>query len=313
MKLVIVEPLGVDSDDILSLAQNIIPDVDIAYYDNRVEDDDAIIERIKDADFIAVTNINISAKVIRACENLKLIAVAFSAFDHIDVDCCNELGITVCNCAGYLNASVTDLVFGLAISLYRNIIPCDKAIRNGFTRDGFVGFELENKKFGVIGTGTVGSRVATVAKAFGCSVYAYSLVSRYDIDVQYLPLDELLSTCDIISIHVPLDDTTRGLISAEKIAMMKRSAILINTSRGTIVDNTALANALHSGAIAGAGIDVFETEPPIDPDHPLLHTPNTILTPHIGFASKESLRKRAAIEFSNIRKYIDGNPENVVN
>lgn len=313
MKLVIIEPLGVDDEKLLSMAREALPDsVDIQYYNTRVTDTETLIERGKDADIIAVSNLPLNADVIRGCEKLKMLAVAFTGVDHIAMDVCREKGITVCNCSGYSNAAVADLVFGMIVALYRNLPACGQAVRNGGTKDGLIGFELEGKKFGVVGTGAIGLKVAAVAQAFGCQVYAYSRTKKDIPGITYVDLDTLLSTCDIISLHTPLNDGTRGMIGKAQLDLMKPSALLINTSRGPVVDSAALADALNSGKIAGAGIDVFEGEPPIAKDHPLLTAKNVIATPHIGFATKEALVKRAVIVFDNIVKWMDGTPQNVM-
>ena len=313
MKLVIIEPLGVDDEKLLSMAREALPDsVEIQYYNTRVTDTETLIERGKDADIIAVSNLPLNADVIRGCENLKMLAGAFTGVDHIAMDVCREKGITVCNCSGYSNAAVADLVFGMIVALYRNLPACGQAVRNGGTKDGLIGFELEGKKFGVVGTGAIGLKVAAVAQAFGCQVYAYSRTKKDIPGITYVDLDTLLSTCDIISLHTPLNDGTRGMIGKAQLDLMKPSALLINTSRGPVVDSAALADALNSGKIAGAGIDVFEGEPPIAKDHPLLTAKNVIATPHIGFATKEALVKRAVIVFDNIVKWMDGTPQNVM-
>ena len=313
MKLVIIEPLGVEDEKLLQMAKEALPEsVEITYYNTRVADTDTLIERGKDADIIAVSNLPLNADVIRGCANLKMLAVAFTGVDHIAMDVCRERGITVCNCSGYSNAAVADLVFGMIVSLYRNLPACGQAVRNGKTKDGLIGFELEGKKFGVVGTGAIGLKVAAVAQAFGCQVYAYSRTKKEIPGITYVDLDTLLAECDIVSLHTPLNDGTRGLINGERLAKMKPNAVLINTSRGPVVDSAALAEALNSGKIAGAGIDVFEGEPPIPADHPLLTAKNVIATPHIGFATKEALVKRAVIVFNNIVKWMAGTPQNVM-
>ena len=313
MKLVIIEPLGVEDEKLLQMAKEALPEsVEITYYNTRVADTDTLIERGKDADIIAVSNLPLNADVIRGCANLKMLAVAFTGVDHIAMDVCRERGITVCNCSGYSNAAVADLVFGMIVALYRNLPACGQAVRNGGTKDGLIGFELEGKKFGVVGTGAIGLKVAAVAQAFGCQVYAYSRTKKEIPGITYVDLDTLLAECDIVSLHTPLNDGTRGLINGERLAKMKPNAVLINTSRGPVVDSAALAEALNSGKIAGAGIDVFEGEPPIPADHPLLTAKNVIATPHIGFATKEALVKRAVIVFDNIVKWMAGTPQNVM-
>jgi D-3-phosphoglycerate dehydrogenase len=313
MKLVIIEPLGVEQEKLLKMAEETLGNsVDIVYYDNRTTDTQTLIERGKDADIIAVSNLPLNKEVIEGCSNLKMLAVAFTGVDHIAMDACRERNIVVSNCAGYSNAAVSDLVFGLLISLYRNIIPCNDVVRKTGTKDGLVGFELEGKKFGVVGTGAIGSRVASIAKAFGCEVYAYSRTVKEIEGVTFVDLDTLLSTCDVVSLHVPLNNATKGLINSEKLSLMKKNAVLINTARGPVVDSQALADALNQGKIAGACVDVFEVEPPVAEDHPLLSAKNLIATPHIAFATKEALVKRAVIVFDNVNAFLAGKPQNVM-
>ena len=154
--------------------------------------------------------------------------------------------------------------------------------------------------------------MARIANAFGCEVLAYSRTVRNVEGVKYVDLDTLLSTCDIVSLHTPLTDQTRGMIGKEQFAKMKKNAVLINTSRGPVVDEEALAQALNDGVIAGACVDVFKEEPPLDPSKPLLSAKNILVTPHVGFATKEALVKRAVIVFDNIVAFLDGKPQNVV-
>ncbi|WP_455810584.1 2-hydroxyacid dehydrogenase [Clostridium butyricum] len=313
MKLSILEPLGVEKEKFLDMAEKVLGDrVEITYYDNRVEDSETLIERSKDAEIVVLSNFQYRKDVIEKCPNLKMICVAFTGVDHVDIDYCKDRGITVCNCAGYSTVAVADLVFGLLINIYRNIVECNIVTRKGGTKNGLVGFELEGKKFGVVGTGAIGMRVANIAKAFGCEVYAYSRTVKEGKEIKYVDLNTLLSTCDVISLHVPLNENTKGLINEENIKLMKKNAVLINTARGPVVDSKALSDALKNNIIAGAGIDVFEIEPPIPVDHVLFNAPNLIVTPHVAFATKESMVKRAEIVFDNIDKYINGSSQNVI-
>ena len=313
MKLVIIEPLGVEQKKLLSMAAKQLPEsVEVVYYDTRVTDTETLIERGKDADIIAVSNLPLNADVINGCKNLKMLSVAFTGIDHIAMDACRKNGILVSNCAGYSTAAVADLVFGLLISLYRNIPACNEVVRREGTKDGLVGFELEGKKFGVVGTGAIGLRVAAIAQAFGCEVLAFSRTKKDVPDITYTDLDTLLSQCDIVSLHTPLNDSTRGLIGKEQLTLMKKNAVLINTARGPVVDSQALAEALNEERIAGACIDVFETEPPVKKEHPLLNAKHVIATPHAAFATKEALVKRAVIVFDNITAWLDGSPQNVM-
>ena len=313
MKLVIIEPLGVDKEKLLKMADDILgQDVEVVYYNTRVTDTDELIKRGSDADIIAVSNLPLNTEVIEGCKNLKMISVAFTGVDHIAMETCRKNNVMVCNCAGYSTAAVSDLVFGMIINIYRNLIKCNEVVRNNGTKDGLIGFELEGKKFGVIGTGDIGLRVAKIAEAFGCDVYAYSRTKKDIPGIKYVDLETLLKTCDIVSVHVPLNEKTKNMINKDNIALMKKNAILINTARGPVVDSAALAHALNNGNIAGAGIDVFENEPPVKMEHPLLNAKSVIATPHIGFATKEALEKRAVIVFNNVRKYLDNEPQNII-
>lgn len=313
MKLVIMEPLGVAEEKLLALAQEKLQNrVEIEYYDTRVTDTDTLVTRAKDADILAFSNLPFGKEVLEQCRNVKMISVAFTGVDHVAMDTCRERGILVSNCAGYSNTAVSELVFGLVLSLYRKIISCNEAVRREKDKTGLVGLELEGKKFGVIGLGAIGQRTAMLAKAFGCQVYGFNRSAKQIEGVTMTDMDTLLRECDIVSLHVPLTDSTRGLIGADQLALMKPGAVLINTARGPVVDSQALADALTEGRIAGAAVDVFETEPPIPAAHPLLHCPNLIATPHVAFATKEALYKRAVIVFDNIVKFLEGCPQNLV-
>ena len=176
-----------------------------------------------------------------------------------------------------------------------------------------MGFELSGKTFGVVGLGAIGRRTVKLAQAFGCKVLGYNRSQKDIAGVEQVDLETLLKESDIVSLHVPLTEATKGLIGEAELALMKPTAILINTARGPVVDTAALAKALTDGTIAAAGIDVFNGEPPIAADNPLLKAPNTLLAPHIGFATKEALAKRAVIAFKNVAMYLQGKPQNVMN
>ena len=317
MKISVLEPLGIPNQDLVdaiagALEAAGIQDAEIVTHEDRAEDAESLIARSGDADAVVLSNIPYPAQVMEANPNLKYVCVAFTGFDHVDMEYCRNRGIQVSNCAGYSTSAVADLVFGLVISLLRNIPQCDEAVRAQGTKAGLVGPELEGKKFGVIGAGAIGLRVARIAQAFGCQVYAYSRTPKQVEGVSFVSLEELLSSCDIVSLHVPQNASTVGLINQERLALMKPSAILINTARGPIVDSDALAAALNSGKLAGAGIDVFEVEPPVAADHPLLTAKNVIATPHVGFATVQAFQKRAVIVANNLAGFFGGNPINLV-
>lgn len=316
MKIVVMEPLGVALEKINALAAALqAAGHEFVYYTSKEAQQDKLLERVQDADIIMLANQPLSAEIINACPKLKMLSVAFTGVDHVALDACRARNILVCNAAGYSTNAVAELTFGLAISVIRNIVPCDARCRKAGTKDGLVGFELFGKTFGVVGTGAIGARVAKIAAAFGCRVLAYSRTAKQelvDAGVQYVSMDELLAQSDFVSLHVPLTDATRGLINADAIAKMKQGAVLLNTARGPVVDSAALAEALNAGKLAGAGIDVFEGEPPIAENHPLCSAKNTVLTPHVAFVSREALETRADIVFANIEKWLNGAPQNVV-
>lgn len=312
MKLVIMEPLGVEKEKLLSLAEEVLGDaVEITAYDTRTTDTQTLAERAADAEILAFSNLPFPREVLEQCPKVRMLSVAFTGVDHVAMDYCRERGILVSNCAGYSNTAVSELVFGLVLSLYRKLIECNEAVRQGRDKTGLTGLELEGRKFGVVGLGAIGSRTARLAQAFGCQVYGYNRSPKELPGVTMTDLDTLLAECDIVSLHVPLTEATRGLIGEAQIGRMKPNAILINTARGPVVDSRALAEALRAGSIAGAAVDVFETEPPIAEDHPLLQAPHLLATPHVAFATEEALYKRAVIVLENIRAYLDGAPQNV--
>lgn len=314
MKIVFLEPLGISEELLKEKISSVIDEAEheIIYYKDRQEDTDTLIERSKDADIVVLSNFKYGREVMESCPSLKMVCVAFTGVDHVDIDYCREKGITVCNCAGYSTSAVADIVFAMVISLARNIIPCQDKARNGGTKDGLVGFELDGKTFGIIGTGAIGTRVAKIANAFGCKVIAYSRTKKDLPDVEFVTMEELLKKSDIVSLHVPQTPETTGLIGKEQLELMKPEAILINTARGPVVDSAALAAALKNGTIAAAGVDVFNCEPPLPAEEPLLAAPNTLLTPHIAFASHQAFEKRADIVAENIKCWLEGKPQNVI-
>ncbi len=316
MKTVLLEPLVI-APDVLERVSGFLQDNGHSFtaYDTRVEDDDTLIERSRDAEILMVGNLPLSANVIKAVPNLKMISVAFTGLDHIDLDACRERGITVCNCAGYSTDSVAELAFGFMISLLRFVVQCDHVTRECKTRAGFIGKDLRGKTLGIVGTGAIGMRVAEIGKAFGCHLIAYSRTPKPEAEalgVRYLELDDVLAQSDIVTLHLPLTDATRGIISREKLARMKPSALLINTSRGPVVDIPALAEALDKKQIAAAALDVFETEPPLPEGYALFDKENALLAPHVAFATEEAFVRRAEIAFANIERWLEGTPQNKI-
>ena len=314
MKITLLEPIGYSDKEISKIERDFeaIQHEFIAY-SNKPQNDQEIIEKIGNSEVIILSNQPLSENVIEKANNLKMISVAFAGVDHIPMDLCRKKEIIVSNAAGYSNHAVAELTIGSAITLYRNIIWADSQTRKLSTREGFLGSELCGKTFGIIGAGQIGSQVAHLANAFGCRVLAYNRSTKNIPNVEFCSLDYMLENSDVISLHVPLTEETKHLIDLKKLELIKPSAILINTARGPIIDNIALAEALKNSKIAGAAIDVYEKEPPLDQDHPLLKAPNVILLPHIGYATQEAIKLRGKIVVENILQWLHGKPQNVMN
>jgi len=316
MKIVAIENIGLTKDQLQSLATRAeINNHQFIYYTDRQESENLLVQRIAEAEVLIVSNIKLTAKILQAAPNLKFISVAFTGCDHLPLDYCKEHGIMVSNAAGYSTHAVTELAIGLMIDLYRRITPFNTESRNMMGRHGFLGRELFGKVVGVIGTGAIGLNVARVLQAFGCRVVAHSRSLRQnavEMGVEYLPLNELLKVSDIVSIHTPLTNETRHLIGKTELSLMKPTSLLINTSRGDVVDQLALKNALESGVIGGAGLDVFDIEPPLPLDHPLVNVPNTVIVPHIGYATEEAIVDRAEIVYDNIIAFTNRQQKNKV-
>ena len=313
MKIVQVESLGVSKQELEDaklefekLGHQYI------YYTDIPKSEDELITRMKDADIVNISNIKFTAKAIESCPNLKYLNVAFTGVDHVDLECCKKHGIKVSNAAGYSTEAVSELAVGLAVALMRNFSQMDGNTRKLGNRNNFLGTELCGKTVGIVGTGAIGLATARIFKAFGCKILAYSRTQKNIDGITYTTLDELFAKSDIISLHIPANAQTKGLISKDLLAKMKETAIIINTARGPVMDNAALAELLKAGKIAGAGIDVYETEPPLPENHPLLSAPNTILLPHVGYASKEAMQKRFIIVKSNMHSYLEGRQKNVI-
>lgn len=304
MKIVAVEPIGISEERAKVIAGELAAKGhEFVCYRNRKEDAETLIHRMEDAEIVIVSNIKIGADILSQCPKLKMLNVAFTGLDHIDLAYCREHGIVVKNASGYATEGVAELAIGLMLDVYRHITVLDADIRKGGTRNNFLGKELRGKRVGVVGTGAIGTQTALLLQHFGCEVVAWSRSERDEVKdhgISYLPLDELMRTCDIISLHVPLTAETHHLISRELLEMCKPTAVIINTARGNVVDIDALAELLTAGKIAGAGIDVYEKEPPLAENHPLFSAPNCVLVPHVGYATREAFDDRIDIILGNL-------------
>lgn len=280
----------------------------------RTDDEAELIRRAASADVLMLANMPLPGRVIRACPRLRFIDVAFTGVDHVDLEAAREMGVAVSNAAGYSTQAVAELTVGQMLTLLRNVPATEDRCRHAGTKAGLVGCELGSRTVGVIGTGAIGQRVAQLLGAFGCRVLGYAPRPKPGAEafLTYVPLDTLLRESDIVTLHCPLNAETRGMIGAEQLARMKRGAWLVNMARGPVVDSAALADALNNGHLAGAAVDVFETEPPIDPAHPLLTARNCRVTPHIAFASAESMALRAQIVFRSLQSWLEGKQINTI-
>lgn len=308
MKIVAVEPIGISRQRAEELVERYAAKgCDFVVYPDRKEDEQTLVERMKDADVVIVSNIRLSREVLEQCPKLKFLNVAFTGLDHIDGEYCREKGIVIRNASGYATQAVAELAVGLMLDVYRKITPFDASTRNLQGRNNILGRELHGKTVGIVGTGAIGLRTAAILKAFGCSLLAYSRTERQealDMGIEYTTLEDLMKRSDIISLHTPLTAQTKGLISREMLELCKPSAIIINTARGAVIDNKALAEMLNKDCIAGAGIDVYEYEPPLQSNHPLLSAKNAVLLPHVAFATQESFSMRVDIILRNLDEYL---------
>ena len=282
-----------------------------------------LLDAVEDVDAIYCTlNEKIDEEVMDRAEKLKVVGTMSVGVDHIDVDHATSKGIYVVHTPGVLTETVADHAWALLLATARRIVEADRSIRNGewkipWAPTMLLGYDVYGKTLGIIGIGRIGSAVARRAKGFNMKVLYYDIVRREDLEkelgIKYAELDELLRESDFVTLHVPLTPETKKLINERKLKLMKRTAILVNTSRGAVVDQEALTRALQEGWIAGAGLDVFEKEP-ISVDDPLLKLDNVVLTPHIGSASHDTRNKMAEYVAEGIIKVLKGErPDNLFN
>ncbi|MCX6214216.1 D-2-hydroxyacid dehydrogenase [Spirosoma sp.] len=283
---------------------------------------DKIVERAQDADIIFTNKTPLDAATLDQLPNLKFISVLATGFNIIDTATAKKKGVVVSNVPGYGTPSVVQLTFALLLELTLHVQRHSDSVRDGkwarsvdFCFWDYPLIELAGKTMGIIGFGSIGEKVADVATAFGMNIIGSK---RHRTDQSHRPnfkwaeIPELLAESDVVSIHTPLVPETQGLINKENLALMKSSAFLLNTSRGPIIVDQDLADALNNGVIAGAGIDVLSKEPPL-PDNPLFTAKNCLITPHIAWATTEARARLMAITVENLAAFLDGKPVNVVN
>lgn len=313
MRLVVLDPVYLNQGHIGRLKRIAL----VKNYETLPRGKDEIVQRIKGADIVITSSIDINGEIIQQCESLKMISLACSGFNRIDLESCNRLGIAVTNAPDYATEAVAEHTFALLFAVMKKIREGDERVRKGkFNNKDFFIMQLKNKIFGVVGTGRIGSRVAKIANCFGCKVIATTLhpsIERAErLCVHYVALPSLLKVSDIISLHVPLNTSTVDMINHEEFCLMQKKPILINTSRGKIINHKALVWALSKGIISMAALDVLPQEPPKKGDG-LLKFSNVVFSPHSAFRTREALESCADTAVSNIEYFIAGYPKNIIN
>ena len=295
---------------------------EVTVYDRTSYVDAPIIaERIGDAEVVVMNKTPISKATIDACPNIKMIAVLATGYNVVDYNYAKEKGIPVCNVPTYGTASVSQFSIALLLEICHHIGHHSESVHAGNWASNkdwcywdYPLIELEGKTIGIIGFGRIGQAEGRTAKALGMNVLAYDLYPNESGKAigEYVDLDTLFAKADVITLHCNLTPENTGLINKDSIAKMKDGVILINNARGQLIDEQDVADALNSGKIAAAGLDVVYTEP-IKADNPLLKAKNCIITPHISWAPKESRQRIMDITVDNVKAYLDGKPQNVVN
>jgi glycerate dehydrogenase len=314
MRIVFLDQSTITLDDIdFSCFQKL---GDYSEYPSSTEDE--AISRSRDAKVIIVNKVPVTKEVIQSLGALKLVCVIATGYNNVDLPAAREANVTVCNVAGYAINTVPQHTFALILNLATQMHRYDADVKAGawqkapiFTMLTYPTFELAGKTIGIIGFGAIGRGVARIAEGFGMTVFAYDPMGIKHSHYHNTDLDTLLQKSDIVTLHCPLTDQTRNLIDCAALSKMKKSALIINTARGGIVDESALAEALNTGRIAGAGFDVLTQEPPKN-GNVLLQAKNIILTPHSAWSTVEARQKLVDETAENIKAFFEGKPRNVV-
>jgi D-3-phosphoglycerate dehydrogenase len=311
MKIVIVDHVFLEEEHIQKLRS--IGDLKI--FEEPPKTPNELKERIKEADIVIVGWSNLTKNVIDFAKKLKMISIWATTCHYADLKAATERGITVTHVPGYATEAVAEHVFALLLAAIRKLRLADKHVREGnFDWRPFGGSELAGKTLGVVGTGAIGCRVAEIARAFRMQILGYdkypNLKRAEEIGMKYVDLYTLLKESDFVTLHVTLTSETERLIGKKEIEAMKNGAVTVNTSQGKVVDEKALIDALKSGKLSYAGLDVFEEEPPAK-DNPLFKLDNTILSPHIGFHTVEAAKRCTDVCIDNVAKFLEGRLQNV--
>lgn len=314
MKIAILEAKTVSKGDVSF--EDIYSLGDVKEYPlTPVED---IVKNVGDAEAVLCNKTPFTADILRACPKLKYIGLCATGYNNIDLKACGELGITVCNVPAYSTAAVAQQVFSFILYFANKSSKYNKFVKKGgwIRSETFSDFvypiqELAGKTIGIIGYGSIGRKVAKIAQAFDMKVIVNTRTARQDGSVKFVSLKELFSEADVITAHCPLTEETNGLICRDTLEYCKPSCVIINTSRGAVVNEQDLADALNGDRISGAALDVLRREPMAE-DNPLLTAKNCVITPHIAWAALETRRRLVKIAAENLKAYIEGNPVNTV-
>lgn len=317
MKIVVLEKMSLGFDIDISFYEEF---GEVTYYDNTSVDE--IADRIADADIVIANKAPLNENTLQGAKNVKLICETATGYNNVDITYCEKTGIRVTNAVGYSTPIVAQHTFAMALYLLEKLPVYDTYVKKGdyekapmFTCFEPYFTELEGKTWGIIGLGNIGRKVAEIAKVFGCRVIFYSASGKNDTtDFERVDFDTLLAESDVLSLHCPLTDRTQNLMNAEAFTKMKNTAILINVARGPVVDEQALYNALTSGQIAAAGVDVLVKEP-IAAENPLSKIKDStklLITPHMAWASREARTRCAKEVYLNIKSFLAGEKRNVV-
>jgi len=311
MKIVIVDHIYLEEEHIKKLRS--LSDLEI--FEKPPKTSDELKERIRAADIVIVGWTNLTKNIIDSAKKLKMVSIWATTCHYTNLEAAKERGIVVTHVPGYATEAVAEHAFALLLAAIRRLPSADKHVRRGdFDWRPFGGVELHGKTLGIIGTGAIGCRVAEIAKAFKMQILGYdkypNLKRAEEIGMKYVDLYTLLKESDFVTLHVSLTSETERLIGKKEIEAMKKGAVIINTSQGKVINEKALVDALKSGKLSFACLDVFEEEPPAK-DNPLFKLDNVILSPHIGFHTVEAAKRCTDICIDNVVKFLERHPQNV--
>ncbi len=288
----------------------------VDWHVERPADEDQLVQWVGNADVV----INLRASVyfprttLEQCPRLRLISIWAVGTDNVDLEACRSLGITVCNTPGYAAIGVAEHAMAMALAVSHQLAAGDRRIRGGGWQDARIA-QLHGKTLGVIGVGPIGQRMIGLGRALGMDAVAWTLHPSAEraasLGVELVPLPDLLKASDVVSVHLPITEESHHLLGAPELAMMKPTAIIVNTGRGAVIDEPAMVQALQEGRLGGAGLDVFTTEP-LPQESPLCHLDNVVLSPHVGAMSPETSLAGLAMALDNIEAFLAGAPTNTV-